>query len=225
MRISTKIALASVSFISLAAPAWAAEVADDGTDGDKPIIVEARRRQENVQDVPQVVNAVTGATIEKLNLRNATEITNVVPGLSLTINANGIGTSSSMRGINHDVNVSGEAGTIQYYVNDVPVSSNFVLQAMYDISQISVERGPQGTLRGRSTPSGSIDINWKKPSLTEVGASIQGSAGAGSATNVQFGIGVPIIKDGQCLGAVGVSGVKSNEDAQIAKAGIAAIGL
>jgi glc operon protein GlcG len=37
--------------------------------------------------------------------------------------------------------------------------------------------------------------------------------------------GVPIMKDGQCLGAVGVSGVKSTEDAQVAKAGIAAIGL
>ena len=37
--------------------------------------------------------------------------------------------------------------------------------------------------------------------------------------------GVPIMKDGACLGAVGVSGVKSSEDAQIAKAGIAAIGL
>ncbi len=37
--------------------------------------------------------------------------------------------------------------------------------------------------------------------------------------------GVPIMKDGFCLGAIGVSGVKSNEDAQIAKAGIAAIGL
>lgn len=37
--------------------------------------------------------------------------------------------------------------------------------------------------------------------------------------------GVPIMKDGQCIGAVGVSGVKSNEDAQIAKAGIAALGL
>jgi uncharacterized protein GlcG (DUF336 family) len=37
--------------------------------------------------------------------------------------------------------------------------------------------------------------------------------------------GVPIMKDGQCLGAVGVSGVKSSEDAQIAKAGIASIGL
>jgi glc operon protein GlcG len=37
--------------------------------------------------------------------------------------------------------------------------------------------------------------------------------------------GVPILKDGACIGAVGVSGVKSTEDAQIAKAGIAAIGL
>ena len=37
--------------------------------------------------------------------------------------------------------------------------------------------------------------------------------------------GVPIIKDGQCLGAVGVSGVKSSEDAQIARAGMAGIGL
>jgi uncharacterized protein GlcG (DUF336 family) len=37
--------------------------------------------------------------------------------------------------------------------------------------------------------------------------------------------GVPIIKEGQCIGAVGVSGVKSNEDAQVAKAGITAIGL
>lgn len=37
--------------------------------------------------------------------------------------------------------------------------------------------------------------------------------------------GVPILKNGDCLGAVGVSGVKSNEDAQIARAGIAALGL
>ncbi|NCT99530.1 MAG: heme-binding protein [Comamonadaceae bacterium] len=37
--------------------------------------------------------------------------------------------------------------------------------------------------------------------------------------------GVPVMKDGQCIGAVGVSGVKSSEDAQIARAGIAALGL
>jgi glc operon protein GlcG len=37
--------------------------------------------------------------------------------------------------------------------------------------------------------------------------------------------GVPILKDGQCLGAIGVSGVKSGEDAQVARAGIGALGL
>ena len=37
--------------------------------------------------------------------------------------------------------------------------------------------------------------------------------------------GLPIVKDGQCIGAIGVSGVKSTEDAQVARAGIAAIGL
>jgi len=37
--------------------------------------------------------------------------------------------------------------------------------------------------------------------------------------------GVPIMKDGHCLGAIGVSGVKSTEDAQVARAGIAALGL
>ena len=55
----------------------------------------------------------------------------------------------------------------------------------------------------------------------------QGRAAFLSAPAVQGLLegGVPVLKDGQCLGAVGVSGVKSSEDAQIAKAGIAAIGL
>ena len=56
---------------------------------------------------------------------------------------------------------------------------------------------------------------------------IQGRVSFLSAPAVQGLLegGVPIMKDGQCIGAVGVSGVKSSEDAQIAKAGIAAIGL
>ena len=138
--------LASVSLMSLSAPALAAEVAVAGdvpatASEDAPIIVEARRRDENQQDVPLVVNVVTAATLDKLNLRSATDITAVVPGLSLTVNANGIGSSSSMRGINHDVNVSGENGTIQYYFADAPVPSNFALQSLYDIGQIEVLRG------------------------------------------------------------------------------------
>lgn len=193
------LALCTVSLMSLASPAWAQAVSAESTEetavDSGEIVVQARRREENLQDVPVVINAVSSAAIEKLNLRNFTEIASVVPGLSLSPNANGIGSSSSMRGVNQDVNVSGENGTIQYYVNDVPVASALVLQAMYDIGQVSVERGPQGTLRGRSTPSGSININWRQPDLNDVGAYVSGSYGSREVHNAQFGIGVPVIPD------------------------------
>jgi iron complex outermembrane recepter protein len=173
--------------------AAAQQAAAEAAEGEGEIIVTARRREESLQDVPLVVNAVTAETIEKLNIRNFLDITSLVPGLSLTVNANGIGSSSSMRGVNHDVNVSGENGTIQYYMNDAPVASNIVLQAMYDIGQIEVLRGPQGTLRGRSTPSGSITIATRQPDLNEFGGNIQGTASE-LAENLQAALNIPIIE-------------------------------
>ncbi len=159
------------------------------------IIVQARRRDESLQDVPLVVNAVTADSISKLNIRNFTEISSVVPGLQLTPNANGIGTSSSIRGVNHDVNVSAENGTIQYYRNDAPVPSNFVMQTMYDVGQIEVLRGPQGTLRGRSTPSGSVTVTTREPDLVEAGGYVAGTLGSASATNFNAALNIPIIAD------------------------------
>lgn len=197
MRILRSMALAGISLAAFTAPAFAqsADAEEEGLNNDETIIVQARRRDESVQDVPLVVNAVTSEQLGKLNIRDVREITSVVPGLSLVSNSNGIGSSSSMRGVNHDVNVSGNNGTIQYYVNSSPVSSNLALQAIFDVGLISVERGPQGTLRGRSTPSGAINIDWRKPNLSEAGASISATAGSGRTRNVQFGVGVPIIKD------------------------------
>ncbi len=197
MKINHVFAFASVSLAAFALPAYAQEAppADEANESDDTIIVMARRREESLQDVPVVVNAVTGDAIERLNVRRFEEITNLVPGLGLTANANGIGSSSTLRGTNHDVNVSGENGTIQYYLNDAPVPSGIVLQAMYDIGQIEVLRGPQGTLRGRSTPSGSITIGARKPDLTAVGGYMSGSYGTASANNVQFAFNVPVIAD------------------------------
>ncbi|MFM6830942.1 MAG: TonB-dependent receptor plug domain-containing protein, partial [Novosphingobium sp.] len=151
MRALRSMALAGISLLAVSTPAFgqsADNSTEDGLSTDETIIVQARRRDESVQDVPQVINAVTAEQLNKLNIRDVKEITSVVPGLSLVPNANGIGSSSSMRGVNHDVNVSGNNGTIQYYVNSSPVSSNLALQAIFDVGLISVERGPQGTLRG-----------------------------------------------------------------------------
>jgi iron complex outermembrane recepter protein len=197
MRFGLKQSFVGVSLLALSVPVLAQNApADDATIvSDDDIIVNARRRDESIQDVPVVINVVSGETIDKLNIRSFQDITSVVPGLSIVPNANGIGSASSMRGVNHDVNVSGENGTIQYYFNDAPVASNQVIQAMYDIGQIEVLRGPQGTLRGRSTPSGSITIGARKPNLTEVGGYGSGTIASASTSNAQFGLNVPIIAD------------------------------
>ncbi len=102
----------------------------------------------------------------------------MVPDLSLVPNANGIGSSSSVRGVNHDVNVSADNGTIQYYLNDAPIGSDSVFQALFDVNSIDVERGPQGTLRGRAAPSGAIAITTRQPDLEEAGAFVDGTAGS-----------------------------------------------
>jgi iron complex outermembrane receptor protein len=178
---------------------------DENTLGDtNEIIVTARRRQETAQDVPLVVNAVTSEAIQKLNIRDFREITTLVPGLQLTTNANGIGTTSSLRGINHDVNVSGENGTIQFYRNDAPTASSFVFQTLYDVGQIEVLRGPQGTLRGRSTPSGSITITTRRPDLEQPGGYLNGTFGSDDLKYINGAISVPIIRN---ILAVRIAGV------------------
>lgn len=213
MRSRNACILVGIGALATTAPALAQEPESSGAAGSldatavNEIIVQARRRDESLQDVPLVVNAVTADAITKLNIRNFTEISSVVPGLQLTPNANGIGTSSSIRGVNHDVNVSAENGTIQYYRNDAPVPSNFVMQTMYDVGQIEVLRGPQGTLRGRSTPSGSVTVTTRQPELLEAGGYLAGTLGSASATNFNGALNIPIIADVLGIRIAGVHSV------------------
>jgi iron complex outermembrane receptor protein len=197
MRKIRNLAFAGVSLLTLASPAWAEEVATtaSGDSDSAEIIVSARRRDEIAQDVPIVINAVTAETIEKLNLRKFEDIQSVVPGLSMRNNANGIGTVSSVRGVNFDVNVSGNSGTIEYYFNDASISSGILFNAMFDIGQIEVLRGPQGTLRGRASPSGSITIATRRPDLDSFGGYIDATANDLDGQNLKAALNVPVWKD------------------------------
>jgi iron complex outermembrane recepter protein len=218
----SRLALASASVLALSAPAFAQDVPVDTTvpaqnppmeaDADVPgqeIIVTARRRDESRQDVPLVVNAVTADQINKLNIRQFDEVVKVVPGLTIQQNANGIGSTTTVRGVKFDVNASGNNGTVEYYLNDAPISAGFVLQSVFDIGQIELLRGPQGTLRGRAAPSGSITVTTKRPDLYDVGGFVSGTGTEGGAINAQAAIGVPIIEG--VLG-VRVAGVVDNND-------------
>lgn len=213
MKMMTKLAFAGVSLLALSMPAHAqdanAEQGEEAASDAGDIIVTARRRDESAQDVPLVVNAVTADTIAKLNFRDFRDIQATVPGLSLNSSANGIGTQATLRGVNFDVNASGNNGTIEFYLNDAPTSSNIVFQTMFDVAQIEVLRGPQGTLRGRASPSGSITVTTRRPDLSEIGGYINMTGTTQSAINVNAAFGMPIVRD---VLAVRVAGVYEEND-------------
>lgn len=211
MKNLTKLTLASVSLWALAAPAMVqgAEADEDGV-SDGMIIVTARRKDEEIQDVPMVVQAVTAQELDKLNIREFQAVQSLVPGLSLAQSANGIGAQATLRGVAFDVNASGNNGTIEFYLNDAPLSSGMLFQSMFDIGQIEVLRGPQGTLRGRASPSGSITVTTRRPDLTQPGAYLDGDINNIGGWNLRAAINVPVIEDKL---AVRVAGVVDESDA------------
>lgn len=196
---NTKLAvLGGISLLALATPAWGQEAVaaqaeiDAGYSG-REIVVSARRREESLQDVPLSVQAVTGGELQNLEIRQFEDITKLVPGL--TLSKGGAGTSASIRGVNFDARASGSSTSVEFYRNDAVIPSGALFQAIYDIGQIEVLRGPQGTLRGRASPSGSITVTTARPNLSEVGGYASGAVAQRDKWNVNGAVNVPVIAD------------------------------
>jgi iron complex outermembrane recepter protein len=191
--------LAGASLVVFASAATAQTGASPGASDAgfelEEIVVTARRKDESLQDVPTTINAVTGAEIEKLNIRKFEDIASVVPGLSLSSNANGIGGIATVRGVAYDVNASGNNGTIEFYMNDAPISAGNLFQTMYDVQQVELLRGPQGTLRGRASPSGSMTVATRRPNLQDIGGYVSGTGTSIGGYNGQGAFNFPIISD------------------------------
>ncbi len=189
------LALCSVSSIAIAVPAFAQaanEKNDDTATSSDTIIVTARRREESAQDVPLVVNTVTSEQVKKLNIQSFLEVQSLVPGLQLNVNANGVGSAAQIRGVQYDGNSSAPPSVV-FYVNDAEIPADVVFQQMYDIGQIEVLRGPQGTLRGRASPSGSITLTTRKPDLNQAGGNVSANGNSIGGLDFNGGVGVPII--------------------------------
>jgi iron complex outermembrane receptor protein len=216
MKAIVNVALRGASLIAIATPGIAAaqgepeQSAGAAANQSVDIIVTARRREESAQDVPSVVNAVTSDDISKLNLREFTEVKSLVPGLQLANTANGIGGNAQLRGITFDVNASGNNPTVEFYQNDAPITAGVVLQQIYDIGQIEVLRGPQGTLRGRASPSGSITVTTHKPDLNAFGGYADLTANDIGTQNVQGALNLPLIEG---VAGIRVAGVFNSDDA------------
>jgi iron complex outermembrane receptor protein len=181
------------SFAHAQSSSSTAPAASDGSFGLEEIVVTARRRDERLVDVPISVNAVTSEDVAKLNLRKFEDIQSVVPGLTLSYSLDGTGASAAMRGVKMDVAASGYNGTVEFYLNDTPIIAEALFPLMYDLGQIEVLRGPQGTLRGRASPSGSITVTTRRPDLNEFGGSVSATGTDIGGLNGNGALNIPVV--------------------------------
>ena len=166
------------------------------------VIVTAQKRESTVKDIAATVNVVSGDAIDQFNAFNFTEIEEQTAGLSLTT-PNARNQNIGLRGISVDPE-SGVATAVDVYWNDVIVRAELAFSQMYDMERVEVLRGPQGTLQGRTSPAGAINLITATPNLDAVGGNVQASLADNDGINAQAAINVPLIEG--VLG-VRVSGV------------------
>lgn len=129
------------------------------------VVVTARRRAENLQTVPVAVNALTGATIAAHHIEDATDLSKLVPAITTTQTTRdeeGV----TIRGLsNAGAAAQGQEVSVATYFAEVPlpVGDGGGPGRYYDLENIQVLKGPQGTLFGRNSTGGAILFEPQRP--------------------------------------------------------------
>ncbi|HEX7856843.1 MAG TPA: TonB-dependent receptor [Sphingobium sp.] len=206
-------ALASAGIGALWAPGFAyAQQAESKADqpavDENAIVVFARREAENVQDVPVSIQVVTGETLQKQLITRAEDLSKFAAGLRLTSQNDSSGGLIILRGVRWAPGSGTEA--IPIYLNDISFQPGDVLQSLFDIQQVEVLRGPQGTIRGAPSIAGAVTITTRKPELDQFGGYASASLATHNRWYVQGAVNAPIIKDKL---AIRVAGLVDNSEA------------
>jgi iron complex outermembrane recepter protein len=141
--------------LCLSGKAMAQAAADDG--GIEEIVVTAQKRVEKSQDVPIAISAFSADTIEKRGLDDALDLQLLVPNLLIVGNDR-----PTIRGIgNNAISPTADNGT-GVLLNFAPIGVR-PQDEFFDLERVEVLRGPQGTLYGRNTTGGTINVITRKP--------------------------------------------------------------
>jgi len=169
------------------------------TSGLEEIVVTARRREERVQAVPIAITAFSQADLERQQIHDVHDLGNHVPSLNVSLpqsDANGLYAGQ--------VRLRGLPG-MEIYVADVPIG-NADYQAgtgiqhglsegnFFDLDDIEVVKGPQGTLFGKNSVGGLISIRPKKPTNNYEGYA-KVAFGNYADKEGEFALNIPVIRD------------------------------
>ena len=141
------------------------------------IIVTAQRKAQSLQEVPIAISAVTAGSIEKKDIHELSGIAVNVPGLVFSAFSPGQNIVS-LRGASSNDDGAGTDGSVAVFVDDVYLGriSN-INPEMFDLERIEVLRGPQGTLYGKNTIGGAINIVSTKPNTERFEGKVKLTAG------------------------------------------------
>ncbi len=200
--------LASVCAGAIAFPAFAQTAADTSVADENTIIVTAQRTSERLQDVPIAVSAFSAETLERQQIKNTSDLQLTLPNVTFT-KTNFTSSSFTIRGIGDlCVGVTCDSATA-IHMNDAPLFGTRLFEGeFYDLAQIEVLRGPQGTLFGKNATSGVVNIRTARPDLTGFGASAEVEYGNYNSVKVKGMINAPI---GETIG-VRLAGFYLNRD-------------
>jgi iron complex outermembrane receptor protein len=189
-----KVGLAGL-LISAAMPcsAWAQETnsekASDAAGNSGEIVVTARRREEALSKVPLAVTAISADLLTAKSIRNENDLQSAVPGLVIKQNGSANAFNYVIRGQTIDTYTNSPPGVLPY-INEAQIVS-YSASSFYDLGNIQVIKGPQGTLFGRNTTGGAVLYQTAQAKDT-LGGYLQGRYGNFDAYQVQGAINLPL---------------------------------
>ncbi len=178
------------------------------------IIVTATRRPENLQNVPMSISAFSAAHLEAYHAPALEDLSDHVANMWMPASTEAGQSFITMRGINAGITRS-SGRSVGVYVDGVYVSADTAMNiAMFDVDHIEVLKGPQGTLFGRDTIGGAINITTKKPASLPEGK-VQVETGSYGLRQILASASTPVVKDVLFLR---LAAIKSNKGGYIKNA-------
>jgi len=204
MRVLNRVLMAAMCSTAMATPAFAQDAGAEETD-DSVIIVTAQRRAQDVQNIPLAVTAVSPVQLERQGVVNVTQISQVSASFSTSNAQNTAGTNVlRIRGVGTTSNNIGFESAVGIFIDGAYQSRPGVaLSEFVDVERVEVLRGPQGTLFGRNTSAGALNVTTKRPDLNEFGGFVNASYGNYDLMSIQGAINAPIIQDTLALRVTG----------------------
>ena len=198
-RIKTLFLAVVIAGLSLGQTALAQEQRESGASEIlEELVVTARRREEGLQNAPIAISAYTGETLEYRGVTKLDEITRFVPNLTIENNPSFGGASNSaaiyIRGIGQKEFLPTSEPGVGLYVDGVYIARSVgAILDLIDIERLEVLRGPQGTLFGRNTIGGAINITTVTPEPgDEFGGEIGAAYGTDDRINLRGALNIPM---------------------------------